>query len=294
MASAEFPADFSDSDHERCVACPWCGSPEGRPWGEPLEGTGSRVCSACDVIYLERRLVPAAQERYYRNYLSEVHEEESSLPDARREMYELEYALVAPHLSGGRVLDVGCSRGGFLESFAARGFECVGVELGEEAGRAAAERFEIHRGELPEVSLPGSFDVVLFRGVIEHTLDPRRYLDVAWSHLNPGGVLYITSTPNRDAVCCDLFEEHWNQHDGRGHLFHLACRHLDEFFAERQGTKLFERYLYEETPYANPVEDIARVHRAMELRSKGQRPSSTSPAFWGNMLSVAYRRPGAV
>ena len=54
--------------------------------------------------------------------------------------------------------------------------------------------------------------------------------------------------------------------------------------------KLLESYLYEQTPYANPIEDIARVHEAQRLRERGDAVPHASPAFWGNMLSAAYRK----
>lgn len=290
---------FAARDFEACLACPWCGAEDGPPWGAPLRGFEARCCGACDVVYLSRRLAPAAQEAYYARYLSEEHERDATLNTARARMYELEFALIAPHVSSKvaaqscapRVLDVGCSRGGFLEVFARNGFACSGVEFGAEAAAAAAERFDVERGELPELELAGPFELVTFRGVIEHVHDPRRYLRCAFELLAPGGVLFVTSTPNRDAYCCELFAERWNQHEPEGHLFHLAARHLDAFLTVELGaTKLFERYLYESTPYADPPRDLARVAEAQALRAHGDAIPFDSPPFWGNMLSAAYRK----
>ena len=277
-------------EFERCDRCPWCGSAHGEPWGRELRGFTARRCLACDLVYLNRRLTRDAQAAYYDGYLSAVHQEDPQLLAARARMYELEYELVAPHLAPGRVLDVGCSGGAFLEVFRAHGFEGFGVEAGLEAARKAAESFEVWRGELPDLDVPGEFDLVVFRGVIEHVHDPHAYLEAAWSRVAPGGLLYITSTPNRDALCTDLFRERWNQHEPEGHLFHLSVRHLDPFFSERGGRKLLERYLYEETPYAQPEQDLATVHRALERRRTGQPIEFASPPFWGNMLSVVYRK----
>lgn len=286
---------FGPEDFEPCERCPWCGAREREPWGQALRGFTTARCTGCDVLFLDRRLTRAAQEAYYAGYLSEVHEEDAALSAARSRMYALEAELVAPHVvrpAGGsrRVLDVGCARGGLLQAFRARGFEGFGVELGAEAAAAAGREFEVWRGELPEFEPGQEFDLVVFRGVIEHVHDPRAYLNTAWELLRSGGVLYITSTPNRDAFCAELFRERWNQHEPEGHLFHLAVRHLDAHFGARGGLKLFERYLYEETPYANPARDVAQVAEALRLREAGERIEFSSPPFWGNLLSVAYRK----
>lgn len=46
----------------------------------------------------------------------------------------------------------------------------------------------------------------------------------------------------------------------------------DPAFAERGAVKLLERTLYEETPYANPLEDIARAHERSKARTLGLHP----------------------
>jgi len=112
---------------------------------------------------------------------------------------------------GKRILDFGCGAGASSVVLARLLPECevVGVELEERLLRIArlrAKHFGLHRARflrspsgdaLPE-SL-GSFDFVLFSAVFEHLLpsERRTVLPLVWSHLNPGGILFLNQTPYR-------------------------------------------------------------------------------------------------
>lgn len=97
---------------------------------------------------------------------------------------------------GGRVLDVGCSSGAWLEVAAEHGMRASGVELGEATASAARERgLDVQTGTL-EQALPGlggeRFDLITFWDVLEHLPDPRHELSIAAGLLAPGGVVAAT------------------------------------------------------------------------------------------------------
>ena len=191
---------------------------------------------------------------------------------------------------GGSVLDVGCSGGYFLDVLKEHGFRCHGVEFGEEAAAEAAGKHDVRQGDFTHLDLEDSFDLIVFRGVIEHIPDARGYLDRAVSLLDARGLIYITSTPNADAFCCSLFEEQWNQHEPEAHLMHFRPAHFDQYFAAAGMEKVAEHYFYEETPYADPETDILKVAEAINLRRAGRPVEFRSLSFWGNMMSLVYRR----
>ena len=169
-------------------------------------------------------------------------------------------------------------------------FECFGVEFGEEAAKMASKKHNVKTGLFPNIEFFHQFDLIIFRGVIEHVPAPKKYLEKAVNLLNDNGLIYITSTPNRNSFCCRVFKEKWNQHIPEEHLYHFSAKHFDTFFFQHNFEKLVERYFYEETPYADIEEDILTVARAIELKKHSKAIEFSSPAFYGTMMSLIYRK----
>lgn len=288
--------EFLSNDIEVVGSCPWCGDTNYDLWGNKVRGFQSVKCRECGLIYIYNRLNADGLAKYYENYLSQIHQPDSKLNEHREKMYELEYGLIKPYVTkSGRVLDVGCSGGYFLDLFHREGFACYGVEFGKEAAAEASKKYQVWQGDFSKISFTHTervrgIDLIIFRGVIEHIPNPKAYLDKALSLLNQKGVVFITSTPDASAFCCQLFKEKWNQHEPEAHLMHFTPRHFDEYFIDNGMEKLLEEHLYEETPYADMENDILKVSDAIRMKMNGEEINYRSPAFWGNMLSLAYKK----
>jgi SAM-dependent methyltransferase len=103
------------------------------------------------------------------------------------------YALSAPHLPAGKVLDVGCGVGHSYQLLAPR--ETVGLDIDPDA--LAGQARETRVGDMRELPFEdASFSAVLSVQAIEHVPDPDRALAEARRVLKPGGVAVFV-TPNR-------------------------------------------------------------------------------------------------
>ena len=122
------------------------------------------------------------------------------------------FSFIGPEdLEGKELLDFGCGCGASTSILGrvAPGCRITGVELQHEALNVARRRADFH--DLTEVSfmaspspesLPegiGPFDFILFSAVFEHLLPGERVklLPLIWSHLKPGGILFLGQTPHR-------------------------------------------------------------------------------------------------
>lgn len=122
----------------------------------------------------------------------------------------------------GRLLDVGCSVGLFLELARDSGWEAEGVEASKWSAAQARDRgLSVHNQVFEEVRLPeASFDVVCFWDVLEHVPSPRLVLERAHRILRPGGVL-VVSTPNARSLSAVALGRRWWFIE-RDHLFYYT------------------------------------------------------------------------
>jgi SAM-dependent methyltransferase len=103
--------------------------------------------------------------------------------------------FIRKYRDGGKLLDVGCAYGFFLQE-AKRRYEVAGIELAEDAAaHARASGLRVLSGVADESTLGtlGMMDVIVLLDVIEHLPDPHATLELCARHLNPGGIIVITT-----------------------------------------------------------------------------------------------------
>ena len=132
---------------------------------------------------------------------------------ARRRLDTISRLLGKPP-SSLRVLDVGCSRGNFLEAGARLGFCMEGVEPAANIAAAArAQGLTVHTGLLADIKLPAaSFDAITLFEVIEHLKEPLPLLRECHRVLKPGGIL-VLSTGNTASWTVRAMQARWDYFD---------------------------------------------------------------------------------
>lgn len=113
-----------------------------------------------------------------------------------RDFDELE-AITGIAAQGGRLLDIGCGYGFFLDAAKERGWEEYGCELGKNHFLFAAKNHpRVFNRELADCRFPENFfDVITLYDVLEHLASPSAFIKIVHKILKPDGRLVI-STPN--------------------------------------------------------------------------------------------------
>lgn len=165
-------------------------------------------CCACGLIYVTPRPTREAGEAIYARLRDERY---ASLRAERVEHFERDVRQIEGMSRRGPLLDVGCGSGYFLEAASARGWRpAVGVELNRwmvELGREAG--LDIREASLGQCRFPaGSFQVISFWDVLEHTSDPLAELREARRVIRPGGLLVLL-LPDASSFWARFLRERW-------------------------------------------------------------------------------------
>jgi len=153
--------------------------------------------------------------------------------------FEKKIKLINKFISRGKILDVGCALGFFLEEANKAGFNPYGLDVSEYAVKYALKKFpsKVFCKALEDSNFKnGSFNVITFFQTIEHLEDPLKTLMSANKLLSRGGILVI-ACPNHDSILRKIMGRHWFEYKPEEHLNYFDKRSLNSLLG-KTGFKL--------------------------------------------------------
>jgi len=215
-------------------ACDWCGSTEteiifeGPDRLEKLPGRFTMVqCVNCGLYRQNPRLVWTSLEEYYPEDYSSHPRLVKDIPNAWRRL-DRRYGpwkrlrAIERFQRGGRLLEVGCGTGYFLEeALRSQQWDVSGIEPTTKAAQYAQENLpaKIYEGRFSEIILPAeTYDVIAMWNVLEHLDFPIADLRYAYQLLKDDGWL-VMAIPNLESLEARLFGNYWVGWDLPRHLY---------------------------------------------------------------------------
>jgi SAM-dependent methyltransferase len=142
-----------------------------------------------------------------------------------------------PKNKKGKLLDVGCGDGVFLNYAKEQGFEVWGIDLDKKSIEAIKRNFHIEKvfpmslGEFYEYAKNKNlkFDVITFFEVLEHQDNPRKFLEIIKNLLNEEGWV-VGSVPNRERLFRDIDWKYFHGDYPPHHFLRFSKLALEKIF----------------------------------------------------------------
>lgn len=165
-------------------------------------------CTNCDFVF-----VPVTNDidnirQAYRDFSDESYVAEEQ---GRRKAAQNVLQTISKCKSPGKLLEIGCAYGFFLDEAQKANWVVSGIELSKDAANFATTHFNlnIEQTSIEQANLPNSeFDVIVLLDVFEHLASPIDSLLKIRKALKDDGILYI-STPNIDSLVSRVLRNKW-------------------------------------------------------------------------------------
>lgn len=137
-------------------------------------------------------------------------------------------SLMQKQIATGKILDVGCAYGYFLELAKRKGFRVEGVEVNSQVAKKASicTGAQIHVGDFLKLKLkPKSYEMITLFDVVEHLKSPSDYLQKAYTLLKKHGRI-VVETGDVASSLATIQKQAWRLVSPQIHLYYFSGKTL--------------------------------------------------------------------
>ena len=193
-------------------------------------------CEACSI----RTTTPFPDKKIIGNYYSS--DDYISHDDKVSGIFDSIYGLVRTYQlnkkkkligkyfnkSNGKILDIGCGAGDFLQYMKENHWNINGVDTSNKARKIAKKKLNIKVMDPKDwINNKEKYDVITCWHSLEHVHEPWVYLDKIKKSLTLDGFL-IVALPNYQSTDAKIYKEFWAAYDTPRHLYHFTIKSMNK------------------------------------------------------------------
>lgn len=191
---------------------------------------------------------------------------------------------ITKNITSGKLLDIGCALGYFLDKAKERGFETHGVEISNYGYQESNKKHLVFKGNFETIQLRDSYDVITMWYVIEHFQQILPILKKISAFQSTGGLLAL-STPNAKGLIGRFSPNIFFQDSPTDHYYLFDPKSLKKAF-EFVGYKLI-KIKYTGIHYNRFKTLFPKLHRFLPLKVY---PLVASMMGWGDTFEMYLKK----
>lgn len=281
---------------ENIKTCDLCDCSDMKFWDSARSNSLYR-CAKCGLVFTSPRIKDSVVKDnilYSQAYFKRKSRMTQKLIEARKKTYRAEIDFLMRFVRNGRILDVGCGMGTFLESLGGE-WEKHGCDVSSYALEEARKReIKVYRGEFEKIDFGDTqFDVIYFRASLHHAYSPKLCLKKAYKLLKRKGIVAICMSNNCGGLAGKFFKAHIRSYE-QAHNYIFSKDTLIRYLHDAEFNVFEINYPYFKTGYGSFM-DIAQFFflygKYIYLRKSGRlsEPNNydfASPVLYGNYINV--------
>lgn len=193
-------------------------------------------CNNCDFIFTTPIPSKEQLDAFYDNfdYKDNLSAEKVIRSDAKRCLRKIDLYTNKK----GKLLDIGCGRGYFLDEARTLGWDTYGVDTSRVVVDFAEKRLHLNVFNRDIFSFQSDrlFDLVTLNQVIEHFSNPENLINQCSKYLRNGGLMYI-ATPNTKSISARVLKDNFDHFTPPEHLSYFS-KHTLQGLLQKQGFKV--------------------------------------------------------
>ena len=205
------------------------------------------LCKYCGLVRAKDKYFQTNTRKLYtKQYFNGIdYADYSAEESALKKNFQNRIKILSRYKAKGKILDIGCAYGYFLDVAKREGYVPLGVELDASIARHATRNSncKVFVGDFMSINIKKeSYDVVCMLDTIEHFKKPELYLEKAKKILKRNGILAI-ETGDIGALLPRVQKRKWRLITPPTHLYYFSKKSLAKLL-ETRGFKVVEfRYV---------------------------------------------------
>ncbi len=215
-------------------------------------------CKNCEMIFIN----PVFKDKYLEDYYRNNHSVRHNISLSEIKFFNFTYgkgmSLISKYFKNpGKILDVGCSGGMFLDIAKKKNWITYGLELNStEAKIAKSKGHQIKKEMLSRANFGVKFDVICFWDVFEHIKDGYECLKICKKLLSDKGVIFM-QCPSRDSLALKILQEKCNMLDGIEHV---------NLYGQKSLSLLCKKSKFKLLDYKTIISEIGIVNNFLDFK----------------------------